>query len=140
MTLHRKEIRDGRDEHEQGAEKRMAVDQRENSNVVRLSAYRSGICERRDSGENVSRGISTCWCGIVWGFHRLLGRQESEVKNMPTAEHHSDLREPIQITLTTPSKIRKWAFENAYTLIAMAIFFIITWILIVIEGVRHVSI
>jgi hypothetical protein len=41
---------------------------------------------------------------------------------------------PINIQLTCRSKIRKWAFENAYTLIFLSIFYVITWVLIVVAN------
>lgn len=40
---------------------------------------------------------------------------------MGAAEVIHKVREPIEIEITCRSKIRKWAFENAYTLIFLSI-------------------
>lgn len=37
-------------------------------------------------------------------------------------------REPINITLSCNSRVRKWAYDNAYTLILLAVLFAPTWI------------
>lgn len=37
-------------------------------------------------------------------------------------------REPINIVIPCTSRIRKWAFENAWLLIVLAVLFIPTWI------------
>ena len=50
-----------------------------------------------------------------------------------------DVREPISVKLTCNSRIRKWAFENAYTLIVMMVLFGITWLWIFLSGVRHIA-
>lgn len=48
-----------------------------------------------------------------------------------------ELREPINIVIPCKSKLRKWAFENAYTLIIMAFFFGITWVVMIVYGIMH---
>jgi len=42
------------------------------------------------------------------------------------------IREPLNIELTCTSKVKKWAFDNAYMLIFISVFFAITWILSVV--------
>lgn len=49
-----------------------------------------------------------------------------------------NLREPIEIRLTVHSRVRKWAAENAYMLILMAVLFGATWLWIFLSGVRRV--
>jgi hypothetical protein len=36
-------------------------------------------------------------------------------------------REPVKVHLLCQSRIKKWAFDNAYTLIFLAVMFFITW-------------
>jgi hypothetical protein len=43
----------------------------------------------------------------------------------------------IDILLPCKSRIRKWAFENAYTLIVMGTFFVITWAYLVVDKVTR---
>jgi hypothetical protein len=57
----------------------------------------------------------------------------SDVRTLPLRE----IREPIDVILPCRSKIKKWAFENAYVLIVMAIMFGITWLAIFILGVHE---
>jgi hypothetical protein len=45
-------------------------------------------------------------------------------------------REKIHILIPCRSKVRKWAFENAYLLVVMAVMFAITWIALFIVGVK----
>lgn len=40
--------------------------------------------------------------------------------------------EPIEVKLHCTSRIRKWAFENAYTLVFLVFMFVITWIIAVV--------
>lgn len=37
------------------------------------------------------------------------------------------------------SKLRKWAYDNAYTLLLMAFFFTVTWVAMIIYGVTHAT-
>lgn len=46
---------------------------------------------------------------------------------MPMPHPIRGMREPIQIELPCKSKVKKWAFENAYTLILMGVLFALTW-------------
>jgi hypothetical protein len=48
-----------------------------------------------------------------------------------------EIREPIYVQLPCRSKIRKWAYENAYTLVLIAILFAITWVAMVVYGVTQ---
>jgi hypothetical protein len=52
-----------------------------------------------------------------------------KVDDMKTLEK---IREPLNIELTCTSKVKKWAFDNAYMLIFISVFFTITWILSVV--------
>jgi hypothetical protein len=118
----------------------MATHQRENSHVVRLAAYRCGVRERRSAGKSFSWGISACWCCLMRCFHRIMGGQKGKVEDggeMKIQETISELRQPVTIKLTVHSRVRKWAAENAYTLVVMALGFGITWAYLIIQGVRH---
>jgi hypothetical protein len=53
--------------------------------------------------------------------------------------HLNEIREPIEIVIPCRSKIRRWAFENAYMLIVMAIFFVITWGVMIVYGIKHAT-
>jgi hypothetical protein len=48
-----------------------------------------------------------------------------------------DVREPIFVQLSCRSKIRKWAYENAYTLVLIAVLFAITWVTMIAYGVSQ---
>lgn len=64
-----------------------------------------------------------------------MGRQPESVSDMQAPRCISEIREPIDIVLPCRSKVKKWAFENAYTLMTMAVLFGVTWIAIFIVGV-----
>jgi hypothetical protein len=38
---------------------------------------------------------------------------------------------PINVTINCDSKVRKWAYENAYTLTFLSVLFVVTWTIIV---------
>ena len=119
----------------------MATNQRENSHVVRLGAYRGGVCEQRSAWSFISRRISSSWCRTLRSLYRFMGGQKSKVRisgdEMNISKTIHDLREPVEIHLTLHSKMRKWAAENAYMLVLMATLFVITWVWIFLTGVRH---
>lgn len=57
----------------------MAIHQRENSHVVRLTAYRSRVREQRSFGQILSWGISIGWRRLVRSLYCVLGGQKGEV-------------------------------------------------------------
>lgn len=48
---------------------------------------------------------------------------------------HLALLDPIEDTIPCKNKLRKWAAENAYTLLLMAILFGFTWTAMILYGV-----
>jgi len=43
--------------------------------------------------------------------------------------------EPINVHITCRSKVRKWAYENAYTLIFASIYFMVTWVIVIVANI-----
>lgn len=116
----------------------MGVDQRKNSDVLRITAYRYRGGERRNSRKSISLRISNCRASFMRYFSSLIGGQSREgLSEVNVGNTIHRVREPIEIVIPCHSKLRKWAFENAYMLILMAILFGITWIAIFIMGVMH---
>ena len=111
----------------------MARHKRESADVLRLDAYRVPIRDSRTVQRNFPFGIFARWLSFMRSQHRPMGRQEvTEVINVRGLSSLKRITEPIEIQLFCHSKIRKWAFDNAYTLIFLSSFFIVTWILMVV--------
>ena len=51
--------------------------------------------------------------------------------------HHMDLNLPNPLELKCTSRVKKWAYDNAWTLLLMAVLFLITWVWILYLGVRN---
>lgn len=64
-----------------------------------------------------------------------MGGSEGQVTTLQFPNPTESLRLPVEIHLTTKSKIKKWAYDNAWTLILMAICFAITWAWLIYKGV-----
>lgn len=107
---------------------------RENPDVLRVRAYRNGGDKRRTFLGNISLRIFDRRSSTMRNQPYTVGRQRHEVdtlevEDMKMVDH---LREPLNIEITCTSRIRKWAYENAFTLIFLTAMFIITWIVIVV--------
>lgn len=50
-----------------------------------------------------------------------------------------EIRAPIETEIRCRSKFKKWAYDNAYTLAFLAIFFGLTWIVIMLVGLWEVA-
>ena len=61
--------------------------------------------------------------------------QVTEIMRFPHPTEH--VRLPVEIHLTCKSRVKKWAYDNAWTLIVMAICFTITWAYLVYTGVKN---
>lgn len=103
----------------------MESDKRKDTYVLRLSAYRIRDVPRGNFERNISRRVSISGRSIVRSFDRAMGRQKMRMfqSHLP----NNLIGEKVEITLTTNSKIKKWAFENAYTLVFLSIMFVLTW-------------
>jgi hypothetical protein len=102
----------------------VAIDAGEDSHVLRVGADFSRIHKRRTAEWDVPPGIFTWWPCSLRYFHRTMGRQEVISVKAP--------RTTVNLKLEVDEmKLRKWAAKNAYTLIVMSVFFIITWAIIV---------
>lgn len=44
------------------------------------------------------------------------------------------VREPIAEEILVRSKVKKWAYHNAYTLIFLSVMFVITWVVAVVTS------
>lgn len=105
----------------------VALDPREDSHVLRSSSDFSRIHQRGSTEWDISSGIFTWWFGPLWNFHRSMGRQEVISVKAP--------RVTLKIKVgVNEVKLREWASKNAYTLIVMSAFFVITWVLIVVAN------
>lgn len=97
--------------------------EREGVDVLRIDAYR--IRGRRGDvhGKTISFRIRSCWTRLMRRKPDASGRQEvregATMKSLPAALQ--DIREPIEIEIPCKSKVKKWAFDNAYTLIFLAV-------------------
>jgi hypothetical protein len=97
------------------------------THVLRLDAYRVRRSGRRVVRPPISFRVHSCWASLVRRCSRSSGGQEvgkgEDVKS--PAEFVHEIREPIEIEIPCKSKLRKWAFENAYTLIFLSILCVI---------------
>lgn len=96
----------------------LAIDPRENPDGVRNYPYFGDV-----RGDNFRRRVPlrvlTLRPGVMRYFNRAVGRQE--VMGVALGER-SD-------------RVKKWAYENAYTLIVMASLFAITWTAMLLYGI-----
>lgn len=114
-------------------QREMAADTGEDTYVLRPPPNFSRVYKRRTAKRDVSYRISTWWTRALRYFHRAMGRQEVISVKMPHVNVDVHNREVLQM------RIREWAAKNAYTLIVMSMFFIITWIVIVVTNIWAVS-
>jgi hypothetical protein len=111
---------------------------RKNSNDVWLGSNRRVIREQRNFRESISFRVCASWLGIVRYLHCAVGRQKQERVGVAMKMYlFSSFREPIKVSIECRSKLRKWAYDNAYTLVFMSVLFAITWIAMLAYGVTH---
>lgn len=55
-----------------------------------------------------------------------------EVRAIPHLREVKDRIEPIEVTLLCRSRVKKWAYDNAYTLAFLSVMFVVTWIVLVV--------
>lgn len=109
----------------------METKQGNHTNYLRLSAYRIRGYQCRIAKRNFSLSLPLLRPLVMRHRHNRMGRQE-ELKEVSVI---SQIREPIEIVIPCKSRIRKWAFDNAYTLLLVTFVTIITWIGIFVLGV-----
>jgi len=123
-------------EYQRKRQRSVGVDPREDSSVLRLDAYRIRGYKFGNSRRGLPLRVLALWVSALRSCYSRVGRQEREVSDVRTLPLR-EIREPIDVILPCRSKIKKWAFENAYVLIVMAIMFGITWLAIFILGVHE---
>jgi len=94
------------------------------THVLRLDAYRIRRRGRRIVQPALSLRIRSCWTSLMWGRNRSGRRQAIKAKEGVDVKSAADfihtIKEPIEIEIPCKSRVRKWAFENAFTLIFLA--------------------
>lgn len=127
----------------------LEADKREDPNVLRIGAYYVRGSFRSSWNWFSFRNIVS-WFSILRRVNSSVGRQEiiviEEGEEMSAARKISEVYpvnrikgvlEPVDIIIPCKSKIKKWAFENAYTLIFLAFMFIVTWVIMIIVAVTN---
>src|SRR5687767_8177291 len=115
----------------------MESHQREDIDVLRFDAYRVPIRNRRNLSWSLPFRVLASWISFVRSQYRTMGRQKvmpKEVIQVKTPRRLQEVITPIEIQLTCKSRVKKWAFDNAYTLIFLSCMFVITWCIIVVRG------
>ena len=93
------------------------------TDVLRLDAYRIRRSGRGIVQPTISFRIRSCWARIVRSCNRAGRRQKVRKEGVDVksaADFIHTIKEPIEIEIPCRSRIRKWAFENAFTLIFLA--------------------
>lgn len=116
--------------------KRMAHHTGKNSNVFWSwhNWRRSSKC-RITWPWKFSLRIFICWVNAMRRFNRSVGGSQAglgEMMQRQVAEARSEI-------IICRSKLRKWAYENAITLVFMAIGFAITWAVMILYGIKHAT-
>jgi len=114
----------------------MADTKGEDPDVLRLDAYRSvvrGVVVYPRTPLRICHG----WFGSLWNWYRARAGSKGQVMKFHSTSLVNTVRLPVEIKLTCKSKVKKWAFENAWVLIVMAIGFAITWVYLIFKGVSE---
>lgn len=114
----------------------MAIVEREDTNVLRLSAYWSNIRSVPYHKRFPLRILSN-WINTLRHQHSSDRGSERQVIDMRSPIPMENLRLPVEVHLTTKSKVKKWAYENAWTLILMGILNGLTWAYLLYQGVKN---
>lgn len=109
--------------------------QRNHPHLLRLDAYRIRGYQRGSAWRLISLRISHLWACVMRHRNCGMGRQE-ELSSVRAVFTLKAVKEPIDIVLPCRSKIKKWAFENAYMLTLVFILFAITWVAILVVGIK----
>ena len=62
----------------------------------------------------------------------MRGQAVKEVVEVGGLTSLKQVTKPIEIKIICHSRLRKWAFDNAYTLIFLASLFVVTWVLMLV--------
>ena len=88
---------------------------RKDSDVLWARHYYARRNQRRNFLRYFSLRVLSSWCRVVWNLNYTVGRQKA-------------------LSLLDGERVKKWAHKNAYTLIFLATFFFITWVITVVTG------
>jgi hypothetical protein len=119
---------------QQQQQQKMDYNQREGINVLRLSGYRFPTNSRTNFSWPFPFGILARGISFMWREYCTMGGPQEVTKEVIKVRTPAALKQvmaPIEIHITCRSRLRKWAFDNAYTLMFLSAMFVVTWSVIV---------
>lgn len=111
----------------------MAVNERENSDVLRLGGNFLRASELRNHRPHISFRVFDRWPSTLRNLYRLMGRQKGNVVPPPAKHPPSVVKIDPPVYLKCNNLLRKWAHEHAYLFWFNMIFFLPTWVYLVID-------
>jgi hypothetical protein len=118
-------------------ETNLATLKRTNLNGFWDSAYWWIFHKCRATGRRFPLRISDRWSSVMRDQCSSMGRQEGKISMKQLNALHAKTRLERTIHLHCKSKVKKWAYDNAWTLTLIAVLFFITWAAIIYLEVRR---
>jgi len=114
----------------------LEINPRKDFDVLRTYPDWGIVREQRSHGKPISFRVLARWTRFVRNFYCAVGGQEG-IGRVGGMKFYDMIKQPYNVRIMCHSRLRKWAYDNAYTLLLMAALFAVTWTVMLIYGITH---